>query len=141
MQEKKLRIAIIGAGVSGLTIGYMLNKKHDITIYEKNNYVGGHVNTIDVIDEKRNLSIDTGFIVFNDKTYPNFIDLLNKIGQESQKSVMSFSVSNKLKNLEYVKEFYGYNNEKAKAALDILNDEQISAIKTRLNKGGRNGRS
>jgi len=101
MQEKKLRIAIIGAGVSGLTIGYMLNKKHDITIYEKNNYVGGHVNTIDVIDEKRNLSIDTGFIVFNDKTYPNFIDLLNKIGQESQKSVMSFSVSNKLKNLEY----------------------------------------
>ena len=55
----------------------MLNKKHDITIYEKNNYVGGHVNTIDVIDEKRNLSIDTGFIVFNDKTYPNFIDLLN----------------------------------------------------------------
>ena len=47
----------------------------------------------------------------------------------------------KLKNLEYVKEFYGYNNEKVKAALDILNDEQISAIKTRLNKGGRNGRS
>ena len=47
----------------------------------------------------------------------------------------------KLENLQYVKEFYGYNNEKAKAALDILNDEQISAIKERLNKGGRNGRS
>jgi len=47
----------------------------------------------------------------------------------------------KLESLEYVKEFYGYNNEKAKAALDILNDEQISAIKERLNKGGRNGRS
>ena len=47
----------------------------------------------------------------------------------------------KLKSLEYVKEFYGYNNEKAKAALDILNDEQISAIKEKLNKGGRNGRS
>ena len=47
----------------------------------------------------------------------------------------------KLENLEYVKEFYGYNNEKAKAALDILNDEQISAIKRRLNKGGRNGRN
>ena len=47
----------------------------------------------------------------------------------------------KLKNLEYVKEYYGYSNEKAKAALDILNDEQISAIKTRLNKGGRNGRN
>ena len=49
--------------------------------------------------------------------------------------------ANKLENLEYVKEFYGYNNEKARAALDILNDEQISAIKTQLNKGGRNGRS
>ena len=47
----------------------------------------------------------------------------------------------KLKNLEYVKEFYGYNNEKAKAALDILDDEQISAIKKKLNKGGKNGRS
>ena len=47
----------------------------------------------------------------------------------------------KLKNLEYVKEYYGYNNEKARYALDILNDEQISAIKTKLNKGGRNGRS
>ena len=47
----------------------------------------------------------------------------------------------KLENLEYVKEFYGYNNEKAKSALDILNDEQISAIKTKLNKGGRDGRS
>ena len=47
----------------------------------------------------------------------------------------------KLENLEYVKEYYGYNNEKAKAALDILNDEQISAIKTRLNKGGRDGRN
>ena len=47
----------------------------------------------------------------------------------------------KLKNLEYVKEFYGYNNEKAKAALDILDDEQISAIKNKLNKGGKNGRS
>jgi hypothetical protein len=47
----------------------------------------------------------------------------------------------KLKNLEYVKEYYGYSNEKAKAALDILNDEQISAIKIKLNKGGRNGRN
>ena len=65
--------------------------------------------------------------------------LLNSL--RARKRYTPWLKAKKLKNLEYVKEFYGYNNEKAKAALDILNDEQISAIKTRLNKGGRNGRS
>ena len=65
--------------------------------------------------------------------------LLNSL--RTRKRYTPWLKAKKLKNLEYVKEFYGYNNEKAKAALDILNDEQISAIKTRLNKGGRNGRS
>ena len=65
--------------------------------------------------------------------------LLNSI--RPRKRFTPWLKAKKLKNLEYVKEFYGYNNEKAKAALDILNDEQISAIKTRLNKGGRDGRN
>ena len=65
--------------------------------------------------------------------------LLNSL--RTRKRYTPWLKAKKLKNLEYVKEFYGYNNEKAKAALDILNDEQISAIKRRLNKGGRNGRS
>ena len=65
--------------------------------------------------------------------------LLNSI--RPRKRFTPWVKAKKLKNLEYVKEFYGYNNEKAKAALDILNDEQISAIKTRLNKGGRDGRN
>ena len=65
--------------------------------------------------------------------------LINSI--RPRKRYAPWMKAKKLKNLEYVKEFYGYNNEKAKAALDILNDEQISAIKTRLNKGGRNGRN
>tara|TARA_R110000782_G_scaffold123604_1_gene215095 strand:+ start:842 stop:1237 length:396 start_codon:yes stop_codon:yes gene_type:complete len=65
--------------------------------------------------------------------------LLNSL--RARKRYTPWLKAKKLKNLEYVKEFYGYNNEKAKAALDILNDEQISAIKRRLNKGGRNGRN
>ena len=65
--------------------------------------------------------------------------LLNSL--RTRKRYAPWMKAKKLKNLEYVKEYYGYNNEKAKAALDILNDEQISAIKTRLNKGGRDGRN
>ena len=65
--------------------------------------------------------------------------LLNSV--RARKRFSPWLKADKLENLEYVKEFYGYNNEKAKAALDILNDEQISAIKEKLNKGGRNGRS
>ena len=65
--------------------------------------------------------------------------LLNSL--RTRKRYTPWLKAKKLKNLEYVKEYYGYNNEKAKAALDILNDEQISAIKRRLNKGGRNGRN
>ena len=65
--------------------------------------------------------------------------LINSI--RPRKRYAPWMKSKKLKNLEYVKEFYGYNNEKAKAALDILDDEQISAIKNKLNKGGKNGRS
>ena len=65
--------------------------------------------------------------------------LINSL--RARKRYTPWMKAKKLKNLEYVKEYYGYNNEKAKSALDILNDEQISAIKTKLNKGGRDGRS
>ena len=89
--------------------------------------------------------------------FPDTVMLLNEINQlhhldnklqfdflinslRQRKRYTPWLKATKLENLEYVKEYYGYNNEKAKAALDILNDEQISAIKTRLNKGGRDGR-
>jgi len=65
--------------------------------------------------------------------------LINSL--RARKRYTPWMKAKKLKNLEYVKEYYGYNNEKAKSALDILNDKQISAIKTKLNKGGRDGRS
>jgi predicted NAD/FAD-binding protein len=96
-----MRIAIVGTGIAGNVAAYKLRKAHDITVYEASSYVGGHTNTIDVQAGDRSVAIDTGFIVFNDRTYPNFIELLDEIGQESQPSVMSFSVSSGDGGLEY----------------------------------------
>ncbi|MBJ2134837.1 FAD-dependent oxidoreductase [Paraglaciecola chathamensis] len=95
------RIAIIGSGISGLTCGHLLHKNHDITIYEANDYVGGHTATKDVTIKGRDYAIDTGFIVYNDWTYPHFIKLMNKLGVKSQPTEMSFSVKNETQNLEY----------------------------------------
>jgi predicted NAD/FAD-binding protein len=96
-----MRIAIVGTGIAGNTAAYKLRKEHDVTVYEASSYVGGHTNTIDVQVPGRTIAIDTGFIVFNDRTYPNFIELLDEIGQQSQPSVMSFSVSSGDAGLEY----------------------------------------
>ncbi|MEP1449076.1 MAG: FAD-dependent oxidoreductase [Paraglaciecola sp.] len=95
------KIAIIGTGISGLTCGHLLHKHHDLTIFEANNYIGGHTATKDVEVNGEVYAIDTGFIVFNDWTYPNFIKLMNKIGVQSQATEMSFSVKNLSENLEY----------------------------------------
>jgi predicted NAD/FAD-binding protein len=96
-----MRIAIVGTGIAGNTAAYKLRKEHDITVYEASSYVGGHTNTIDVAEGDRTIAVDTGFIVFNDRTYPNFIELLDEIGQASQPSLMSFSVSSGDGRLEY----------------------------------------
>lgn len=96
-----MRIAIVGTGIAGNVAAYKLHRDHEITVYEAAPYVGGHTNTIDVEEDGRKIAIDTGFIVFNDRTYPNFIELLEEIGQESQPSVMSFSVSSADAGLEY----------------------------------------
>jgi predicted NAD/FAD-binding protein len=95
------KIAIIGTGISGLTCGHLLHQKHDITLFEANSYIGGHTATKDVQVDGRQYAIDTGFIVFNDWTYPNFIKLMDKIGVQSQATEMSFSVKNLAQNLEY----------------------------------------
>ena len=96
-----MRIAIIGGGISGLVAGYRLHKDHEVTLFEANDYIGGHTNTIDVFENDRKIPVDTGFIVFNDRTYPNFIELLNELGVESQPTRMSFSVSCAKTGLEY----------------------------------------
>lgn len=94
-------IAIIGSGISGLTCAYLLNQTHNVTVFEKDKRVGGHTATIDVKHKGEMFSIDTGFIVYNDWTYPNFIKLLNKLNVDSQPTRMSFSVSCQQTGLEY----------------------------------------
>ena len=88
-----MRVAIIGGGVSGLVTGYRLHKNHDVTLFEANDYIGGHTNTIDVENDEGHFAVDTGFIVFNDRTYPNFIALMDELKVPSQPTRMSFSVS------------------------------------------------
>jgi predicted NAD/FAD-binding protein len=96
-----MKIAIVGAGIAGNVAAYKLHQHHDITMFEANNYIGGHTHThhIQLDDEEHN--IDTGFIVFNDWTYPNFIALLKELNVDSQPSDMSFSVKCELSGLEY----------------------------------------
>lgn len=95
------RIAIIGAGVSGLTAAYLLSKKHQVSVFEKSANIGGHTATVDVEVEGKCYAIDTGFIVFNNKTYPNYLALLDEIGVGKQETEMSFSVHNTDTGLEY----------------------------------------
>ncbi|MDX1692375.1 MAG: FAD-dependent oxidoreductase [Ketobacteraceae bacterium] len=95
------RIGIIGSGISGLTCAYLLNQKYDITLIEQNEKLGGHTNTEIVEREGQLFPVNTGFIVFNDWTYPNFIKLLDRLGVKSETSDMSFSVKCELSGLEY----------------------------------------
>ncbi|WP_026376955.1 NAD(P)/FAD-dependent oxidoreductase [Aestuariibacter salexigens] len=95
------RIAIIGSGISGLTCAYLLHRENEITVFESNDYVGGHTATKDVHIDGRDWQTDTGFIVYNDWTYPNFIKLMDQLGVRSQPTEMSFSVKNLVQNLEY----------------------------------------
>jgi len=97
-----MRIAIIGSGIAGMTAAYKLHQQgHDIAVFEANNYIGGHTATMDVEYAHQRYAVDTGFIVFNDWTYPNFIALLNELGVEWQYSDMSFSLRCERTGLEY----------------------------------------
>lgn len=96
-----MRIAIVGTGIAGNVAAYHLAREHDITVYEADARIGGHTNTIDVELEGRRWAVDTGFIVYNDVTYPNFIALLDELGVRSQPSDMSFSVTSRRDGLEY----------------------------------------
>ena len=96
-----MKIAIIGTGISGLTAAYLLNKNHEITVFEKNDYVGGHTHTHELEYNDKSWAVDSGFIVYNEQTYPNFINLLNQIGVKRQITRMGFSVTSSKHNLEY----------------------------------------
>jgi predicted NAD/FAD-binding protein len=96
-----MKIAVIGTGVSGLVAAHLLHRDHDITVFEARDRVGGHVHTVDVDDGGASRRVDTGFIVFNDWTYPNFIALLGRLGVRSRDTDMSFSVTDEYSGLEY----------------------------------------
>jgi predicted NAD/FAD-binding protein len=96
-----MRIAIIGSGISGLTTAWLLHEQHEITIFEKNDYFGGHTDTHLVTIDRKQLMVDTGFIVFNEHNYPLFCKMLKALKVDWQASDMSFSVNNLISKLAY----------------------------------------
>ncbi len=96
-----MRIAIIGAGIAGMTAAWLLHRKHELTVFEAAARIGGHTNTVEVALGGKDYAIDTGFIVFNDRTYPNFIQLLGELQVAAQPTNMSFSVRCDKTGLEY----------------------------------------
>lgn len=97
-----MKIAVIGSGISGNVAAYHLNKEHEITVFEANSYIGGHTHTHDIESNGKTYQVDSGFIVFNHKTYPNFIKLLAELGVQEQLSTMSFGVKCERTGLEYM---------------------------------------
>ncbi|MEY2398437.1 MAG: uncharacterized protein QOJ00_1611 [Actinomycetota bacterium] len=96
-----MRVAVIGAGVSGLVTAHLLSRRHDVTVFEAGDYPGGHTNTVRVDTDDNTYFVDTGFIVFNDRTYPNFQHLLRSLGVGWQPSNMSFGVTDDTGDFEY----------------------------------------
>ena len=96
-----MKIAIIGSGISGLSCAWLLNKEYDITLFEKNNYLGGHSNTANINYDGKDIAVDTGFIVFNFRTYPNLKAFFEFLEVKIEKSDMSFGVKDMDLALEY----------------------------------------
>lgn len=120
-----MKIAIVGSGISGLAAAYRLHRHHDITVYEAADRIGGHTATIDVRLGDQEYRIDTGFIVYNDWTYPQFIRLMDELGVDSRPSDMSFGVCDEETGLEYA------GVEGRKAMIDALFAQRRSAVSPR----------
>jgi len=96
-----MRIAVVGSGISGMVSAWLLQREHEVTLFEASHRLGGHTHTVDVDLDSATHPVDTGFVVFNEGTYPNFIRLLEELGVESQPTSMSFSVRCQSSGLEY----------------------------------------
>ncbi len=96
-----MKIAVVGAGISGLVCAHHLSARADVHVFDALAHTGGHTNTVDVKTPSGDYPVDTGFIVFNDRTYPRFIKLMEKLGVAAQPSTMSFSVKSEISGLEY----------------------------------------
>lgn len=95
------KLAIIGTGIAGMGCGHLLQNRYDITLFEQNDYIGGHTNTLTVNESGKDVFMDTGFMVFNFETYPNLCELFREIGAPIKKTAMSFSVQHRSSGLEY----------------------------------------
>lgn len=96
-----MKIAVVGTGIAGNVAAWELSRAHEVTVFEAEGRIGGHTNTVEVSLGHRSWAVDTGFIVFNDWTYPNFIAILEALGVAWQESDMSFSVKHARSGLEY----------------------------------------
>ena len=96
-----MKIAVIGTGISGMSAAYFLSQKHEVSVFEKEGYVGGHSRTLTFKEDSKEISVDTGFIVFNHKNYPNLLALFRHLEVPTIKSNMSFGVSINNAWLEY----------------------------------------
>ena len=96
-----MRVAVVGAGISGLVVAHLLHRAHEVTVFEANAYAGGHTNTIRIDTPHETHQVDTGFIVFNDRNYPDFERLLEHLAVGWQPSTMSFGVSDGIGAFEY----------------------------------------
>ncbi|MCB1174278.1 MAG: FAD-dependent oxidoreductase [Leptospiraceae bacterium] len=141
----KPTLAIIGSGIAGMGAAWYLKDKYQITVFEKNDYIGGHTNTLDIQTAEHKIQVDTGFIVYNLNTYPNLIELFDELGVETIRSNMSFSVWNQDTGLQWCGSSYNQLfaqrrnifsrqywsflseanrfNKEAPAALEHLNDQ------------------
>jgi predicted NAD/FAD-binding protein len=97
----RMNIAVVGTGISGLSAAWLLSQSHHVTVYERAGRIGGHSNTVTAAIAGRSIPVDTGFIVYNQKTYPNLTALFDHLNVPTQESDMSFSVSLDEGRLEY----------------------------------------
>ena len=96
-----MRVAVVGSGVAGLVSAYLLGRRHEVVLFEADSRPGGHVHTWEVLHEGREYAVDTGFIVFNERNYPNFTKLLSELEVPSQPTTMSFGFRCDSTNTEY----------------------------------------
>ncbi|MXY22945.1 MAG: NAD(P)-binding protein [Acidobacteria bacterium] len=99
--DRPTRVAVIGTGIAGLVSAHLLASRHDVTVFEAGDRIGGHTVTTEVLDPEGPLAVDAGFIVYNEPNYPNFVRLIADLGVETRATSMSFSVTSERPGIEY----------------------------------------